>query len=186
MTLRLTRVQRIKLFAGECPGITGEGQCPVDEGETVKLSPKLTLKILRVQARQGGWKLHYELRDRRDPVRMIRRTPPVVVPESDDEAPTGDALRRAAQESSYTGAPHSAITDAGEAVDAESQARFTEEGRAGFKAQLERERRERQARSLDARLRLVQKRADEKGIDLRRKLASIEARIAAAEREVGR
>lgn len=187
MRLRLTRTQRIKLFAGECPNIGGEGDCPVEHGDEVKLSAKVSLRVLQVRPRKGGgWSLHYELQDRRDPVRLLLRTPPVVVPDGDETPPTPDALARAAQESAYTGSPFAAIEDAGEAVDEKTQERFSEEAREGFRSQLERERREREARRLDERLRAVERLAAEKGIDISRKLTSIERRIESAEREVGR
>lgn len=186
MILRLTKTQRVKLLAGECPGIAGQGDCPVHKGEAVKLAPGLTLTVLRVDRNPSGWKLHYELRDRRDAPRLLRRTPPVVPPKADPRAPNEDEVRRAARESSYTTSPASAITSAAEAVDEATQDRFTEEARRGFAAQLERERREREARTLDGRLRMVQHLAAEKGVDITRKLASIEARIASTERDVGR
>jgi hypothetical protein len=183
--LNLTRGQKAKLSAGECPGLTGTGTCPVERGDEVQVAANLTIRVVRVDGTPQGWKLRYELHDRRDPARLLRRTPPVVVPRGEDH-PDEDAIKRAARESSYTTSPVSAISDAGEAVDEKTQQRFTKEAREGFGAHLERERKERQARRLDERLRNVQALADRRGVDLTRKLASIEKRIEAAEREVGR
>lgn len=162
-------------------------KCPVCPGDEIRLSPKLTIRVLQVIPRRGGgWQLRYELNDRRDPVRMLRRTPPVVVPEGPGSAPTENAIKSAAQESSYTGSPHGAITDAGEAVDEVTQKRFTKEAETGFEAQLERERRECKARRLDERLRAVERLAAAKGIDVSGHLAAVERRIESAERKVGR
>lgn len=202
--MRLSREQRKALFAGDAPAIYGprklvrelEGggrrvtllyeKCPVEPGDEIRLSPKLTVRVLQVIPRRGGgWQLRYEVHNKRDPVRMLRRTPPVVVPEGPENAPTEDAIKKAAQESSYTGSPVGAISDAGDAVDEVTQKRFTREATEGFKAHLERERRERQSRALDERLRAVQRAAAEKGVDLTRKLTSIERRIESAERDVG-
>lgn len=187
MSLPLTRELRKQLCAGKTPSITGEGECPVARGHREPIAKNLDLVVDQIHPRRGGgWRVLYTLEDRRDAPRLLRRTPPVVVPEPDNRLPTAEAIKQGAQESSYTSSPAGAITDAGEAVDEQTQDRFTREAAEGFKAQLERERRERQSRRLDERLRAVQALADTKGIDLTRKLRRVEDGIAAAEREVGR
>lgn len=119
-TLRLTRNQRMRLFDGQCPPITGEGACPVEAGESVQLSARVTLEVVRVDAKAGTWKLRYHLRDTRDPVRLLRRTPPAhrddeyVVPLNAAEAE--QAEKEAAEQSGYTSSPTASVADAGEAV----------------------------------------------------------------------
>ena len=122
--LRLTRAQRLKLFAGEFPEIEGAGKAPVEEGAVVRLSGKVSLRVLTItfpkrHDGQMAWKLHYELTDTRDPVRLLRRTPPAH--RDGDELDIGDkdAVKVAAVQSFYTSTPASALTDAGEAPDRE-------------------------------------------------------------------
>ena len=117
--LRLTRAQRAKLFAGECPHIGGEGQSPVEAGDTVRLSARVTLGVLRVDVKAGKWKLHYHLVDTRDPVRLLRRTPPAHREGDELDITQEGAVREAAVQSFYTSTPGAAIEDAGEAPDRE-------------------------------------------------------------------
>lgn len=114
--LKLTRTQRMRLFAGECPHIHGQGPCPVKPGETVRLSARVTLVVLRVDAQtRGRWRLMYELHDTRDPVRLVRRTPPTHREGGEYEHPTAAAIRDAGEQSGYTSSPRAAVSDAGEA-----------------------------------------------------------------------
>jgi hypothetical protein len=183
--LNLTRGQKAKLAAGEPVPITGTGQCTVEKGHVEYLPRGATLRVLRVDPHHGGWKLHYELTVREE-ARLLRRTPPAAVVTPDRRAPTPDIIQRAAQDSAYTERLSGLVDEAGQAVDEGTQQRFAKEAQEGFGAHLERERNERKARRLDERLRNVQVLADRRGVDLSRKLASIERRIESAEREVGR
>jgi hypothetical protein len=117
--LRLSRTQRAKLFGGEAPHIGGEGKPPVEAGETVRLSARVALTVLRVDAKAGKWRLHYELKDSRDPVRLLRRTPPAH--REGDELDIGQegAVKEAARQSFYTADASAAVADAGEAPDRE-------------------------------------------------------------------
>jgi hypothetical protein len=122
--LRLRRAQRAKLFAGESPAIEGVGRAPVEEGEVVHLSAMVSLEVLTItfpprNDGQMAWKLHYRLTDTRDPVRLLRRTPPAH--REGDELDIGDsgATAQAAVQSFYTSTPGAAIEDAGEAPDRE-------------------------------------------------------------------
>lgn len=118
--LRLTRTQRAKLFAGETPHIGGKGECPVQVGEKVRLSARVSLEVRRVDPQKpGGWKLIYTLMDTRDPVRLLRRTPPAHREGDELDIEDEGAIRAAAVQSFYTSTPGSAITDAGEAPDRE-------------------------------------------------------------------
>lgn len=132
-----TREQRKQLFdhrAGGPPPITGEGVCPFEPGRSYPLSNKLTLRVLEVlRRRKGGWSLRYELIDRRDPPKLLKRTPRAqdfdAIRRGFDEhgfpTPlTPDAERQAAKESAYDSRPGS-LSDAGEAVDDETQDRFS-------------------------------------------------------------
>jgi hypothetical protein len=118
--LRLTRAQRAKLFAGESPYIGGQGEAPVGKGEEVRLSSRVSIRVLRVDPeRGGGWKLHYELTDTRDPVRLLRRTPPAHREGDELDITDQGAIREAARQSFYTADASAAVTDAGEAPDRE-------------------------------------------------------------------
>ena len=124
--LRLTREQRSALFARETPRIAGDGVCPVKPGDVVRLSSKVSLLVLQVRRpKAGGWSLQYELRDTRDRVLILRRTPrienPDLIRRSFDQhgfpVPLdAEEQERAALESAYTTMPTS-LSDAGEAVD---------------------------------------------------------------------
>lgn len=116
-SLRLTRAQRAKLFNRESPHIGGEGTPPVKAGVTLRLSARVTLTVLRVDVKNGKWRLHYELRDTRDSVRLLRRTPPAHREGDELDITDTDAIRVAAEQSFYTSTPEAAISDAGEAPD---------------------------------------------------------------------
>lgn len=117
-SLRLTRAQRMGLFEGECPHIGGEGEPPVEAGETVQLSSKVTLRVIRVDVKAGKWTLRYELIDTRDPVRLLRRTPPAHREGSELDSADAGVSRQAVEQSHYTSSPVSAVPgDPGEAPD---------------------------------------------------------------------
>jgi hypothetical protein len=113
--LKLTPQQRKSLFAGNAPSISGEGPCPVAPGYVYRLSERLTLEVEVVRhPAPDKWTLLYCVKDKRDPVRKLRRVPPVHVDDADSTVPTEDALKDAAEESAYTSMP-SSLSDAGEA-----------------------------------------------------------------------
>lgn len=142
-TLKLTKEQRRRLFDLDPPSITGEGPCPVQKGDVVRLSSKMELRVETVgRRRKGGWVLWYVLVDRRDTARILKRTPRPqdydAIREGFDsdgypEPLTDDVIRQAARESAYTSAP-SSLSDAGEAVDEMTQNRLTKEADARFAA----------------------------------------------------
>lgn len=152
IVVRLTRTQRQALFAGQAPHVGGEGEPPCVRGDILKLSTRLSVEILRVDVRYGSgkarWSAHYLVRDTRDPVRQIRRTPPTSNPRPDDfdgygypvQIPDGEA----SEESGYTAGGPSVVHDAGEAVSKEVQEALT--AAAHEKGSLDR------TQSIDARL----------------------------------
>lgn len=180
--MRLTPAQKEKLKAGECPGITGTGPCPVKKDDVIQVAKRLEIRVVRVDPKASGWKLHYEVWDRRDPVRLVRRTPPVVAPARDDH-PDAEAIRRAAQESAYTSSPRSAISDAGEAVDEATAARYAQENRKRFKDDLEAERERRKRLPLSEQLERVVEDAQRRKADVSGDLRVIQKRIDAMQRK---
>lgn len=184
--LQLTRTQRAKLIAGECPGIVGKGRCPVERGYEHRVLKNLTLRVLRVDARPGGWKLHYEVTNSADPIRLLRRTPPVVPPSGDGGMLEESQEKRAARESSYTSSPVSAIEDAGEAVDEQTQDRYSREGtqeRVRRIADYEKRKRE---RPLHEQLQDALDEAARVGVDTTRYVDGIEKRLEALRRRTER
>lgn len=179
--IRLTRAQREKLKVGECPGITGTGKCPVGRDDVIVVVKGLEVRVLRVDPKANGWKLHYEVRDRRDPVRLVRRTPPVVAPRADN--PNEDVIRQAARESSYTSSPRSAITDAGEAVDEKTVERYAQENGKRFRDDLEAERERRKRLPLAEQLEKVLDDARDRKVDVSGDRRVIEKRIDAMKRK---
>jgi hypothetical protein len=180
MSLKLTREQRHQIFAGEPPKITGEGECPVEAGYVLELSSRVRLTVLQVRTRKGGgWSLQYEVSDRRDAPRILRRTPGIHHVTKDDlddngdpKPLTADEIHRAAMDSAYTGRPTS-LSDAGEAVDEKTQRRFSELAR-DRKAQLRLLRdAERQLQTAGQRLARVRREAEVMGVDLRRQEARL-------------
>lgn len=115
--LRLTRRQRKELFDGGFPHIGAEGPCPVKAGEQVRLSARVTLNVVRVDVKRGRWKLIYEVRDSRDTVRLLRRTPPAHRAGDELDIQDQGAIAHAAEQSFYTSTPGAAVADAGEAPD---------------------------------------------------------------------
>lgn len=185
MGLELTRAQEAGLKAGKPVEIVGQAPCPVEPGYVLGLRSDLTLVVTRVDWKGQNWKLRYEL-TKIEPPRLLRRTPPVVVPKSDDDAPTAGAIYRAGQESSYTTSPAGAIEDAGEAVDAATQDRFSREGqqdRVRRMADYEKKVRE---RPLHEQLQDALEEAKEAGVDVARYEQSIEKRIEAVRRRTRR
>jgi hypothetical protein len=186
--LKLTREQRAAIFAGHPPSITGNGPSPFEAGKTYRISSLVSLKINAVRRRrQGGWKLEYEILDRRDPVKNMRRTPPVVQDEEIRKGfdsygypaePTADVVAQAARESAYTSQPTS-LSDAGESVDDKTQHGFSTEAasRDGLREQHRRERWD-----LGQRLQRAEAEAELLGLDVSHHRRAIAERIARMER----
>lgn len=193
--MNFDRATRKRLFDGETPRISGDGVCPAEPGDVFDLSALVSLKVTRVHRNKtGGWWLSYEVTDRRDPVRLLRRTPGIpagdyeLVRGSFDEygypsEPTPVAVAEAAEESAYTPIPGT-LADAGEAVDELTQRRLTAEAhrnkeQGAVLAQLRRERYELAQRldraRGDARLRGVDISSMERVIE--RQLRKIEQRV---------
>lgn len=137
--LVLSAEVRERLFRGDdLPEITLTGKvgCPIKPPYEYVLSPKLKLVVTGIGKHpHGHHNLVYTLKDRRDPARLLRRTPGIsdegfdAIRRSFDEygapgEPTAGALERASEESSYTGAG-SSLSDAGEAVNAHDQEKLT-------------------------------------------------------------
>lgn len=196
-TLRLSRQQRKLLFDNKTPPITGEGDCPVKAGDIIALSPKVSLRVLTIRHRKGGkgWSLHYEVQDRRDPVRLLRRTP-AITDESYDQIrrgleehdgypppPTDDVLAKAARESAYTGAP-SSLSDAGEAVDEVTQRRLTQQAHDNRDHQEVVNQARRERHELAHRLDRVRADAELRGVDISSPMRVIERQLAKIERRV--
>lgn len=186
-SLKLSRGQRAAIFAGQAPQITGiENQCPVDVGHVEHLSSRVSLEVLKVnRRRRGGWSIQYQVVDRRDPVRKLRRTPGVenveALRKTFDEHGyprelTPGEVADAAGESSYTAMPTS-LSDAGEAVRSDVQERFTKEAMTHdeLRAQKRREmwEREQGAQRIEQRLREERDRAELLGTDVHRETAAI-------------
>lgn len=117
--LPLTRRQRQGLFDGTFPAIVGVGECPVGAGDVVHLSSRVSLEVKRIDVKNGKWTLRYEVRDRRDSVHLLRRTPPAHRAGDELDIEDEGAIREAAEQSFYTAEPRSAVADAGEAPDRE-------------------------------------------------------------------
>lgn len=133
MKLTLTKEQRAAFFAGGCPHIKGEGDCPVDVGYEYRLSGSLYFRVSNVNTDRNGWWLRYVIHDSRHVVRNLRRTPRPEdfddVRESFDEygyppEATEAEIDDAGQESSYTSRGTGLVADAGEAVDAATTKRY--------------------------------------------------------------
>lgn len=119
--MKLTREQRFLLMRGGCPRLAFPADQPLDarKGQIVKLSKHVEIEITGVtRTKKGEKQIEYLLRDLRPT--LLRRTPQVHQPESDDEGfvapPEAADIEAARLESSYTHSPRGAIGDAGEAV----------------------------------------------------------------------
>jgi hypothetical protein len=196
--VKLTRAQRSKLSAGEPAQITGTGKCPYPKFYTHRVTTKIDLKVVghttgRSTNDKGEpvltWTLLYELHDRRDPTRLLRRTPPVSHPSRKDFDEFGYPLPQTASDasdaSSYT-AGGSVVSDAGEAVPRGIQDAFTEQAKLeGHQANVAR-RLQYEQRHVLTRLAHLLAEADRLGIDPGRDVARIEAGVAKLERTVTR
>lgn len=199
MTSVLSREVRAQLFAGDLPPIAGEGRCPLQAGQTIELSSRVSLKVLAVRRRRrGGWSLQYELHDRRHVPRLLRRTPGIhdedfdAIREGFDEhgypsEPTPDVLKDAARQSSYTSAPGpGALTDAGEAVDERTQEEFTKQAQTADHLREQRRRERFEKRATVERLAAARAEALARGIDISQHERVILDRIDRIERQLGK
>src|SRR4051794_39152540 len=104
MNLKLAKADRKKLMALEPVKISGAGECPVAPGDTITIVKGLTLTVDSIRTpKGGGWSLRYTLTDRRDPRRILRRTPGIFHVTSEDldehgelKSPDAEELQRAA------------------------------------------------------------------------------------------
>jgi hypothetical protein len=184
VSLKLSKSDREKLFALEPIKISGKGKCPVEPGYIYRLSSRLTLTVDEIRTpKGGGWSLRYTLTDRRDPRRILRRTPGIFHVTSDDldehgdlKQPDAEELQRAAELSAYTGSS-SSLASAGEAVDRKTQQGFTSEARTidALREQKRREtwQREQDALSVYERFRIEWERAEHLGTDVHREEAAV-------------
>ena len=188
--LTLNREQRRRLFAGEAPKITGEGQCPVQKGYVHRLSSNLSFKVVGITQARDRWTLTVEVTDKRDPVRLLRRTPTVHFDRVKDDLdeygypsePTPEALREAARDSAYTSAP-SSLSSAGEAVDDQTLQRFAGKAAENRRITRSEEIAKREDRSRLERLRNAQRAARERGIG-EDELGVIEEQVRKLERKL--
>lgn len=197
MSFDLTQNQRSRIFNGDAPNIAGRGKCEAIEGESYPLSNLVSLKIVRIRTRPAQatdqnqdphWSLLYEIHDRRDKVRNLRRTPQAqdfaATKRSFDEFGYPPEFSEAEQElgaegSAYTSSSTS-LSDAGEAVDKESQKRFSMESEQDrIKRKKDAELRLKQ-RSLSARL-IELESAMQTHPNLARYMHRIERQVSAAE-----
>lgn len=187
--MRLTRAIRVKLLNGEAPAITGTGKPPVEKGYSFQLSPKVELTVLRVDTKRSvkgeEWSLHYLLVDRRDPKRLLRRTPPVSHPSRKDFDGYGYPLPVSASDasdtSSYT-AGGSVVADAGEAVPRAVQDKLTADAKMHGCQEHAARRRRYEQQAVVLRLAHQLERAEALGIHPGRDLARLDAAVAKLER----
>lgn len=122
--LTLTEEQRFLLLRGVHPRLafSAKRPAPVAVGHVRMVSPQVELEIIGVRRSRKAdqWELDYRVRDHR-PV-LLRRVPPVFVPQSDRQGPvlppSRGEIEVARLEGSYTHSEHGAVTDAGEDVPA--------------------------------------------------------------------
>ncbi len=138
MKLTLTKEQRAAFFAGDCPHIKGDGDCPIVAGYEHRLSGNLYFRVSKVNTDRNGWWLRYVIHDSRHVVRNLRRTPRPEdieqVRESFDEygyppEATASEIDDAGQESAYTSRGTGLVADAGEAVDAATTKRYADKAK---------------------------------------------------------
>lgn len=76
--MKLTRDQRKAFFAGEFPRIThpGDKPCPVEAGETYRLSKLQRLEVTRIRrSRKGEWVVVYEVHRLAGPLYLATSAP---------------------------------------------------------------------------------------------------------------
>lgn len=181
----LTNEQKRKIAAGVYVAVTGTGTCPAAKGDVLEVRERLSLRVLGVDRGSNirKWTLRYEVNDQRDRPRLVRRTPPVVVPRGDDR-PNEDEVQRASREGNYTSSPALALVDAGEAVPEADQERFTKDAHERDARRKKAEARAVKDHPLERRLRRVRELAEAKGIDVGPYMAAIERRLTSAEKKV--
>lgn len=196
--MKLTRQQRVDLFAGKHPRIAfpGDRPCPVSPGDSHPLSAKVSLIVLGVRrSKQGEHVLQYAVRD--DRPRLLRSSMHDMdfdaIRNSYDEYgmpgdPDAPAIERARVEGAYTSSPMAALSNEPEAVDDDTLRQETKRARerdemrkrAAF-AELRR----RQAElPPEARLAELRRFARERGVDIRSELKVIERRLDAIVRRL--
>lgn len=186
MKLTLTKEQRAAFFAGECPHISGAGDCPVEVGYVYRLSGNLHFRVSKIHTDRKGWWLRYVLHDSRHTVRNLRRTPRPsdfdAVRETFDDygyppEATEEAIEDASQESSYTSRGTGLVDDAGEAIDAATTKRYADKA-AEAGAELRRQRMEEAKQTIGSIKEMKLSR------EAKRRMRRIEHDLAAIEAEV--
>lgn len=192
MKLKLTKEQRVKLQALEPVKIAGTEKCPHTPGDEFTIVKGLTLRVLEIRSpKGGGWSLRYELTDKRDPVRNLRRTPGIFHVTHDDldehgevKPPTAEELKRAAEQSAYTTGPDG--MDAGEGVDDLTQRRFTAEAQKTDTLREQKRRERYEKRTLHERYLAAKAEAAARHIDLSHHERVIADRVDRMERALGK
>lgn len=112
--------------------VRDDARRPTGEVVPRRRLPRLIIEVADVRrTAKGGWAVPFHVEDRRDPVRRLRRIPPVVELDPVDpnrELTPGEELK-ASRESAYGGAPQGAVDDL-EGVDDLTLRRFAAEARA--------------------------------------------------------
>lgn len=115
----LNREQKLAILDGERPKLTWPRSepCPVEEGQTVKLEPRVWITVQRIRFSQSHWVAEYLVRDDRPRLLRAGLTPTV----------TRRSQRRhwtPAEEHGYTNHAGNALPDEPEAVSDDDLRRF--------------------------------------------------------------
>lgn len=163
------------------------GSEAVEQAQTFRShrEPLYWLRVTRVK-RSGTaeeWEILYELVDRRTPKRWLRKRPPARAVEPDTKALGASEIQAAAEQSAYQTTARGAL-DKQEAVDAETQAGFSKDASERDTELRRRRLEERRKLSLGARLRLVQRDAKARNVDITSKERVIERHLERVERQL--
>jgi hypothetical protein len=197
--LRLTREQRVEIFAGNYPRIAfpGDRPCPVGPGDVHRLSAKVSIAVLGVRRHRktGEHILQYAVRDDRPRLLRsgVRDFDFDAIRRSYDEhgmpaEPDAEVIERARVEGAYTTSPRAALPGEPEAVDDDTLRRHTADAQERFAEHRQSRIAELRRRHADlppeARLAELRQLAREQGIEVRSEIKAIERRLDAITRRL--
>lgn len=179
------------ILAGLHPSLKwpAENPCPVNEGQTIEVTPRVSIRIERIgRTKKGMHAARYVVIDDR-PTLPRRTTPMHEPPELDDQGfpvkHTPSAIAAATVDGNYTQSPDQAVPDVADEVGIEYRRALSARSRSKRAKERPEEEAQEIARRLNTETRELAKRAVKNGVDPALALAPIAALIAEAHAQMG-
>ena len=120
---------RAQILSGGQPALVWTDECPLEPGQEVTLSSKVSIEVWRVRKTKAGEQMieprDYVVKDMRG--RMPRSTLPSKVTEAEETEPTKEVIEKARQEGAYTSSRSRAVPGTEDEVPEEYQRGLAQE-----------------------------------------------------------